>query len=252
MSRQVVQRRVATASTAKEEIDYDAGRALAHEHKPKLIIAGASAYSLRIDWERFRAIADEVGALLHGRHGALRRPDRRRRLSDPGPHRRLRHHAPRTRPCAARAAASSSMKAEHEKAINSRDLPRHAGRPADARDRRQGGGVQGSAAARVQGLPAAGARERARAGRGAAASAACASSRAAPTSHMLLVDLRAKKHHRQGSRGGARRARTSPSTRTPSRTIRKSRSSPAASASARPAMTTRGFSETEARAARAT
>ena len=35
---------------------------LAHEHKPKLIIAGASAYSLRIDFERFAEVADEVGA----------------------------------------------------------------------------------------------------------------------------------------------------------------------------------------------
>ena len=38
---------------ADEAIDYDAMERLAHEHKPKLIIAGASAYSLRIDFERF-------------------------------------------------------------------------------------------------------------------------------------------------------------------------------------------------------
>jgi glycine hydroxymethyltransferase len=42
----------------KEEIDYDAMEHLAKEKKPKLIIAGASAYSLRIDWERF---AKEIG-----------------------------------------------------------------------------------------------------------------------------------------------------------------------------------------------
>src|SRR5438270_6368338 len=47
-----------------ELIDYDAAERLAHEHKPKLIIAGASAYSRVIDWERFRAIADSVGAYL--------------------------------------------------------------------------------------------------------------------------------------------------------------------------------------------
>ena len=47
---------------AKEEIDYDQVRALALEHKPRMIVAGASAYALRIDWQRFRAIADEVGA----------------------------------------------------------------------------------------------------------------------------------------------------------------------------------------------
>jgi len=46
----------------KEEIDYDAMERLARETKPKLIIAGASAYSLHIDFERFAKIAKEVGA----------------------------------------------------------------------------------------------------------------------------------------------------------------------------------------------
>ncbi|MBT8440816.1 MAG: serine hydroxymethyltransferase [Gammaproteobacteria bacterium] len=45
-------------------IDYDNVAALAREHKPKMIIAGFSAYSRIVDWERFRAIADEVGAYL--------------------------------------------------------------------------------------------------------------------------------------------------------------------------------------------
>ncbi|MEX2470116.1 MAG: serine hydroxymethyltransferase, partial [Pseudohongiellaceae bacterium] len=44
------------------EIDYDEVQRLADEHKPKLIMAGFSAYSRVIDWERFRAIADSVGA----------------------------------------------------------------------------------------------------------------------------------------------------------------------------------------------
>jgi len=48
----------------KEEIDYDQVQALATQHKPKMIVAGASAYSLVIDWKRFRAIADSVGAYL--------------------------------------------------------------------------------------------------------------------------------------------------------------------------------------------
>ncbi len=47
-----------------ELIDYDAAERLAREHKPKLIIAGASAYSRVIDWKRFKAIADDVGAPL--------------------------------------------------------------------------------------------------------------------------------------------------------------------------------------------
>jgi glycine hydroxymethyltransferase len=49
---------------AKEEIDYDKMEALAHEHKPKLIIAGASAYALRIDFERFAKVAKAVGAIF--------------------------------------------------------------------------------------------------------------------------------------------------------------------------------------------
>jgi len=49
---------------AKEEIDYEAAERLALEHRPKLIVTGASAYSLAIDWQRFRAIADRCGALL--------------------------------------------------------------------------------------------------------------------------------------------------------------------------------------------
>src|SRR5689334_1054458 len=43
----------------KEEIDYDQVRALAREHKPKMVVAGASAYALRHDWAKFREIADE-------------------------------------------------------------------------------------------------------------------------------------------------------------------------------------------------
>ena len=49
---------------ATELIDYAEAERLAHQHKPKLIIAGASAYSRVIDWKRFREIADAVGALL--------------------------------------------------------------------------------------------------------------------------------------------------------------------------------------------
>lgn len=47
-----------------EAIDYDAMERKAHEHKPKLIIAGASAYSLRIDFERFAKVAKDVGAIF--------------------------------------------------------------------------------------------------------------------------------------------------------------------------------------------
>jgi len=49
---------------AKEEIDYDAMEKKAHETKPKLIIAGASAYSLHIDFARFAKVAKDVGAIF--------------------------------------------------------------------------------------------------------------------------------------------------------------------------------------------
>jgi glycine hydroxymethyltransferase len=46
------------------EIDYDQVAALAKEHKPKMIVAGFSAYSRILDWQKFRDIADSVGAYL--------------------------------------------------------------------------------------------------------------------------------------------------------------------------------------------
>ncbi len=55
---------VAYGLNGAEEIDYDQVRDLAREHRPRMIVAGASAYALRADWARFKSIADEVGALL--------------------------------------------------------------------------------------------------------------------------------------------------------------------------------------------
>lgn len=46
------------------EIDYEQVQALAIEHKPKMIVAGFSAYSRIVDWQRFRDIADQIGAFL--------------------------------------------------------------------------------------------------------------------------------------------------------------------------------------------
>jgi glycine hydroxymethyltransferase len=50
--------------TAAGDLDYDQIAALAREHRPKLVVAGFSAYSRVVDWARFRAIADDVGALF--------------------------------------------------------------------------------------------------------------------------------------------------------------------------------------------
>ncbi|MEJ2362798.1 MAG: serine hydroxymethyltransferase [Gammaproteobacteria bacterium] len=51
-------------NTETGEVDYDQVEALAKEHKPKMIVAGFSAYSRVMDWQRFRDIADSVGAYL--------------------------------------------------------------------------------------------------------------------------------------------------------------------------------------------
>ncbi|MCY4211984.1 MAG: serine hydroxymethyltransferase [Gammaproteobacteria bacterium] len=51
-------------NTDTGEIDYDAAEQLALEHRPKLVMTGFSAYSRKLNWPRFRAIADKVGAYL--------------------------------------------------------------------------------------------------------------------------------------------------------------------------------------------
>ena len=75
----------------KEEIDYDAMERLAREHKPKLIIAGASAYALRIDFERFAKIAKEVGAYFMVDMAHYAGLIAAGVYPNPVPHRRLRH-----------------------------------------------------------------------------------------------------------------------------------------------------------------
>ena len=87
------------------EIDYDQVQRLAEEHRPKMIIAGFSAYSRVIDWARFASDRQECRRLFRGRHGARRRAggDRasiRIPFRTPTSSRRR-----RTRRCAGRAAA---------------------------------------------------------------------------------------------------------------------------------------------------
>jgi glycine hydroxymethyltransferase len=74
---------VAYGLNAAEEIDYDQVRALAEEFNPRMIVAGASAYALRIDWEKFRDIADESGRVSLRGHGALRGTRRRELYPNP-------------------------------------------------------------------------------------------------------------------------------------------------------------------------
>jgi glycine hydroxymethyltransferase len=112
----------------KEEIDYAAMERLAREHKPKLIIAGASAYALRIDFERFARIAKEVGAyfMVDMAHyagliaaGVYPNPVPHADFVTSTTHKSLR--GPR--------GGVILMKAEHEKAINSAIFPGIQGGP---------------------------------------------------------------------------------------------------------------------------
>ena len=113
---------------AKEEIDYAEMERLAREHKPKLIIAGASAYALRIDFERFAKVAKEVGAIfmVDMAHyagliaaGVYPNPVPHADVVTTTTHKTLR--GPR--------GVLILMKAEHEKAINSAIFPGIQGGP---------------------------------------------------------------------------------------------------------------------------
>jgi glycine hydroxymethyltransferase len=112
----------------KEEIDYDAMERKAHESKPKLIIAGASAYALRIDFERFAKVAKDVGAIfmVDMAHyagliaaGIYPNPVPHADIVTSTTHKSLR--GPR--------GGFILMKAEHEKAINSAIFPGLQGGP---------------------------------------------------------------------------------------------------------------------------
>ena len=106
----------------QEAIDYDAMEKKAHETRPKLIVAGASAYSLKIDWARFAKVAKDVGAifmvdmahyagLIAG--GQYPNPVLHADVVTSTTHKSLR--GPRS--------GFILMKAEHEKAINSAVFP---------------------------------------------------------------------------------------------------------------------------------
>ncbi len=119
---------VAYGLNAKEEIDYDAMERLAHEHKPKLIIAGASAYALKIDFARFAKVAKAIGAIfmVDMAHyagliaaGVYPNPVPHADVVTSTTHKTLR--GPR--------GGVILMKAEHEKAINSAIFPGLQGGP---------------------------------------------------------------------------------------------------------------------------
>jgi glycine hydroxymethyltransferase len=112
----------------REEIDYDRMEALAREHRPKLLIAGASAYSLKTDWARFAKVAKEIGAIfmVDMAHysgliaaGVYPSPVPHADVVTSTTHKSLR--GPR--------GGIILMKAEHEKAINSAIFPGVQGGP---------------------------------------------------------------------------------------------------------------------------
>ena len=114
--------------TEQEDIDYEQMERLAREHKPKLIIAGASAFALRIDFERFARVAKEVGAyfMVDMAHyagliaaGEYPNPVPHADFVTSTTHKSLR--GPR--------GGIILMKAEHEKAINSAIFPGIQGGP---------------------------------------------------------------------------------------------------------------------------
>jgi glycine hydroxymethyltransferase len=111
-----------------EAIDYEQMERLAREHKPKLIIAGASAYSLKIDWERIGKLSKEIGAIfmVDMAHysgliaaGVYPNPVPHADIVTSTTHKSLR--GPR--------GGIILMKAEHEKAINSAVFPGLQGGP---------------------------------------------------------------------------------------------------------------------------
>ena len=136
-------------------IDYDELERLAREHRPKMLIGGFSAYSQVVDWARMRAIADAVGAVFFVDMAHVAGLVAAGVYPSPLPHA---HVVTSTTHKTLRGPRGGIIRGQgrgcgprEETAVDR--VPRPPGRPADARDRGQGGRVQGSARARVQDLP---------------------------------------------------------------------------------------------------
>ena len=221
---------------------------LAHEHKPKLIIAGASAYSLRIDWERFAKVAKAIGAyfMVDMAHysgliaaGVYPNPVPFADIVTSTTHKSLR---------GPRGGIVVTNNEDDCQEGQQRHLPRHPGRPADARDRGQGGGLQARRSQpELQGLPAAGRSRtptrwpRTLVERG----LRIVSGRT--ESHVMLVDLRAQEPHRQGGRDDPGQSAHMTCNKNG---IPNDPQKPMVTSGVRlgtPALTTRGFAENETR-----
>ncbi len=192
------------------EIDYDEVRRLAELHRPKMIVAGFSAYSRVIDWQRFGEIAKSVGAYMFVDMAHVAGLIAMGCYPNPIPHADVvttTTHKTLRGPRGGLDPRARQRRGDEEAQFHG--VPRHSGRPAHACDRREGRRVQGSPAAGIQGIPASDARELARDGR--ALQAARLHHRVERHGQPPVpAEPRRSQHHRQGCGRRPRAAPTSP------------------------------------------
>ena len=232
-------------SESDERLDYDQIRDLAKEHRPKAIVAGATAYPRVIDPVVLRSIADEVGALLifDAAHiagliagGAHPNPVPFADVVTFTTHKTLR--GPR--------AGCILTTAEHATAIDKAVFPGSAGGAVDARDRGQGGRLPGGVPAVVPRLRGPDRGQRPGPGRGPGGGGVPAGlGRHRQPPHARRPAALRRRAHRQGGPERPRPRPGSPSTRTRSRATPGRRSSPAACGSAPPPPPPRGWARPE-------
>ena len=132
-----------------ETIDFNEVETLAKQHQPKIIVVGASAYPRTIDYEKFRTIADQVGALILADIAHIGGLVAAGLHPSPVPELRIRHDDhPQDPPGTARGA--HHVQAAVRPGPRRQDLSGDAGRPPHAHHRRQGRGAQGGPHRRLQ------------------------------------------------------------------------------------------------------
>ena len=131
-----------------ERLDYDELDRLAKEHRPKIIVAGASAYPRQIDFARIRQTADETGVARHDGYGPHRRTGRGRRASQPSAALGFRDDNDAQDP-ARSPRRDGALQEPVREGPRPRVVPGGSGRAVDAHHRGQGGLLQGSTHAGV-------------------------------------------------------------------------------------------------------
>ena len=228
-----------------ETIDYDEVRALALEHRPKLIICGYSSYPRIVDFAAFRAIADECGALLLADIAHIAGLIAAGVHPNPVPYCDVvtsTTHKTLTGP----RAGLIMCRAEYAKAIDRAVFPGMQGGPLMHVIAAKAACLKIAQSEQFQRLQRQIARQLRRAGRRRWPTAACASSPAAPTCTSRSSTCAAPASTASSARSSSR-ASTSPPTATWCRSRRARSTSPAACASARRRSRTRGFMEPEMR-----